>query len=163
MRGEVVQDHMDVEVLGNVAVDLVQERHEVRAGVAGADVGNDLPRRDLEGGEQVAGAVPLIVVGAPGRAGRHIGRVGAVRSSAWIWGFSSIANTAAATGGFMYIPTRSRIFSIKSGSGEALKESCRHGLRPNARQISPTVVCEIPYLAARPRVDQCVASCGAVS
>src|SRR4051794_30988636 len=37
----------------------------------------------------------------------------------------------------MYNPTRSRIFSIKSGSGETLKESCRHGLRPNARQISP--------------------------
>ena len=35
--------------------------------------------------------------------------------SAWICGFSSIANTAAATGGDRYKPTRSRIFSIKSG------------------------------------------------
>src|SRR3954447_15675732 len=63
----------------------------------------------------------------------------------------------------MYRPTRSRIFSTRSGSGETLKESCRHGLSPNARQISPTVVWEIPCFAANPRVDQCVASFGAVS
>jgi hypothetical protein len=56
-----------VEVLGNLAVDLVQEGHEVGAGVALADVGDDLPGGDLD--------------------------------------------TAAATGGFMYSATRSRIFS----------------------------------------------------
>src|SRR5207342_2135814 len=60
--GEVVQDDVYGEVVGDLAVDLVQERHEVRAGVAGADVGDDLARRDLQGGEQVAGAVPLIVM-----------------------------------------------------------------------------------------------------
>ena len=92
-----------------------------------------------------------------------IGSVGAVRLSAWIWGFSSTANTAAATGGFMYSPTRSRTFSTRSGSGETLKLSCRHGLSPKARQISSTVVWLIPCLAARPRVDQCVASGGADS
>jgi hypothetical protein len=46
-----------------------------------------------------------------------------VRLSAWICGFSSIANTAAATGGLRYSPTRSRIFSTRSGSGETLKLS----------------------------------------
>ena len=60
----------------------------------------------------------------------------------------------------MYNPTRSRTFSIRSGSGDTLKESCFHGLRPNARQISATVVLEIPCFAAIPRVDQCVSAPG---
>jgi hypothetical protein len=36
-------------------------------------------------------------------------------------------------------------------------------LSPNARQISRTVVWEIPCLFAKPRLDQCIASGGAVS
>jgi hypothetical protein len=63
----------------------------------------------------------------------------------------------------MYSATMSRIFSTRSGSGDTLNSSWRHGLSPNARQISLTVVWEIPCLAASPRVDQCVASGGAVS
>ena len=39
----------------------------------------------------------------------------------------------------------SRIFSTSSGSGDTLKASSRQGLSPNARQISPTVVWEIPW------------------
>ena len=89
--------------------------------------------------------------------------MGAVRFNAWICGFSSTANTAAATGGFMYKATRSRIFSMSCGSGEILKLSCFYGFTPNAPQISATVVFEIPCLAARPLVDQCVASAGADS
>ena len=62
----------------------------------------------------------------------------------------------------MYRATRSRIFSTRSGSGDTLKSSSRHGLSPNARQISPTVVCEIPCLAARPESTSASASgrCG---
>jgi hypothetical protein len=60
----------------------------------------------------------------------------------------------------MYNPTRSRTFSIRSGSGDNLKLSCFHGLRLNARQISATVVFEIPCLAASPRVDQWVSAPG---
>lgn len=63
----------------------------------------------------------------------------------------------------MYNATRSRIFSTSSGSGDTLNSSWRHGLSPKARQILPTVVWEIPCLSARPRVDQCVASAGALS
>jgi hypothetical protein len=85
-----------------------------------------------------------------------IGRIGADRSSAWICGFSSTANTAAATGGFRYSPTMSRIFSTRSGSGETLNSSCRQGLSPNARQISETVCRLIPCRAASARVDQCI-------
>jgi len=44
-----------------------------------------------------------------------------------------------------------------------LKESSRQGLSPKARQISRTVVWLILCLAARLRVDQCVASGGALS
>jgi hypothetical protein len=80
----------------------------------------------------------------------NMGSVGAVRSSAWIWGFSSRANTAAATGGFMYRPTRSRIFSTSSGSGLTLKLSERQGLSPKARQISATVWWLIPCLGGCP-------------
>jgi len=57
----------------------------------------------------------------------------------------------------------SRTFSTSWGSGDTLKGSSRHGLSPKARQISATVVLEIPCLAAKPRLDQCVASGGAVS
>ena len=63
----------------------------------------------------------------------------------------------------MYNPTRSRTFSTISGSGDTLKLSCCHGLRLNARQISATVVLEIPCLAANPRVDQWVSAPGADS
>ena len=44
-----------------------------------------------------------------------------------------------ATGGDIYRPTRSRTFSIRSGSGETLNSSWRHGFSPNARQISDTL------------------------
>ena len=39
-----------------------------------------------------------------------------MRSSAWIWLFSSTHNTSARSGGLMYRPTMSRTFSTKSGS-----------------------------------------------
>ncbi len=63
----------------------------------------------------------------------------------------------------MYRPTRSRTFSTSSGSGETLKLSWSQGLSPNARQISATVSWLMPCFAARPRVDQWVASGGADS
>src|SRR4051812_23444359 len=66
---QVVQDDVHVQVGGDVAVDLVQESDEVRAGVVGADVGDDPAGGDLQRGEQVAGAVALVVVGGPGRRG----------------------------------------------------------------------------------------------
>lgn len=80
----------------------------------------------------------------------------------WIWDFSSTANTTAATDGDMYSPTRSRILSTRSGSGETLNSSCRQGLSPKARQISDTVCRLIPCHSARARVDQWVASFGVV-
>jgi hypothetical protein len=77
--GEVVQDDMDVEVGGDFAVDLVQEGDEVVLVVAGANIGDDRAVGDVERGEQVNGAVALIVMRRSlGRGGQH-GQVGAVR------------------------------------------------------------------------------------
>jgi hypothetical protein len=56
---------VDVEVGGDLAVDLVQEGDEVGAGVAGSDVGDHLAGGDLQGGEQIAAAVALVVMGRP--------------------------------------------------------------------------------------------------
>ena len=73
-----------------------------------------------------------------------IGSTGAVRSSAWICGFSSTLKTVAFAGGARYRPTTSRILSISSGSGETLNVSARHGCSPNARQMRCTLVGEMP-------------------
>ena len=55
--------------------------------------------QDIEGGEQGGGAVALVVMVPrfPGLSGRP----GWVRSSAWIWLFSSIDSTTAWAGGCM--------------------------------------------------------------
>lgn len=124
-------------------------------------LGGNLAGGDLQGREEVAGAVPLVVVGGPCRCGGQHGRCGGrhgqyrgstvqVRSSAWVCGFSSMANTAALTGGSC---------TARPGRGssrldrDTLKLSVRHDSSPRARQISPTVAWLMPCLAARPRVD----------
>ena len=106
-----------------------------RPGAAAVMSAITLPGGDVERGVEVGGAVALVVVGAPlGRPGIS-GRIGAVRSSAWIWVFSSTHSTTAASGGFRYRPTMSRTLSMNSGSGDSLNVSIRCGLSPNARQI----------------------------
>jgi hypothetical protein len=60
-----------------------------------------------------------------------MGSTGAVRSRAYISGFSSTANTSSfAPAGLR--PTTSRILSIRDGSGEISKISVRHGCEPKA-------------------------------
>jgi hypothetical protein len=90
--------------------------------------------------------------GKPGR----IGRIGAVRSNAWIWLFSSIESTTALSGGFKYNPTTSRILVSNWGSVENLNVSRRHGCSPHLRQILLTHTCEMPSWSASSRLDQCV-------
>ena len=92
-----------------------------------------------------------------------MGSTGAVRSSAWICGFSSTANTAAFAGGARYRPITSRILSISSGSGEILKSSVRQGCSPNACQIRSTLAGEMPTRLASSRFDQWVAPSGTSS
>ena len=52
---------------------------------------------------------------------------------------------------------------MNCGSFDNFQESCRCGCSPKARQIRDTAVCDKPTSAAIERVDQCVASFGAVS
>src|SRR5579884_1521206 len=84
------------------------------------------------------------------------GKIGAVRSMAWIWLFSSTARTSALVGGLRYKPTMSRTLSTNSGSVDSFQVCTRCGLSPNARQIRETADCDIPVAAAIDRVDQCV-------
>jgi hypothetical protein len=60
-------------------------------------------------------------------------------------------------------PTTSRTFSTNNGSLDSFHESCLCGANPNARHTRDTVDCDIPRCSAIDRVDQCVASLGAVS
>ncbi len=81
--------------------DLLQELQELVVAVPGiAGIGGDLPGSDLQRGEQRGGAVALVVIGLPGlgKPGRSAS-IGAVRSSAWIWLFSSTDTTTAFAGG----------------------------------------------------------------
>ena len=66
-------------------------------------------------------------------------------------------------GGFIYRPTTSRIFSTSCGSGEIVNDSVTWGLRPNVRQMRPTVVWLIPAFVAIVRVLQGVSPGGVVS
>ena len=60
----------------------------------------------------------------PARPG-FIGRLGWVRSRAWIWDYSSMQSTTALSGGHMYSPTTSTSFSSKRLSAESLKVSTK--------------------------------------
>ena len=71
---EVVEDHVYVELGGHLSVHLVQEGNEVGAGVGLADVADHRARRHVEGGEEVTGAVALVVVGGASRRGGQHGQ-----------------------------------------------------------------------------------------
>ena len=58
----VVDDHVDVEVLGHASVDEVQELSELDGPVSLGHVGNDMARGDVEGRVEIGGAVALVVV-----------------------------------------------------------------------------------------------------
>src|SRR5665213_2673487 len=88
----------------------------------------------------------------PGR----IGRIGAVRSRAWTWDFSSTHSTIAFSGGHKYNPTTSRILASSSGSVENLNVPKRHGCRPHFFHVVDTVKSLIPKCLASNRLDQCV-------
>ncbi len=85
-----------------------------------------------------------------------IGKIGAVRCSAWICDFSSIQSTTAFCGGFKYSPITSRTLASSSGSVENLNVSTRQGCRFHLRQIRATVANPMPSSPANSRLDQCV-------
>lgn len=63
--GGVVDDDMHVELVGDLAVDQVQETLELSGPVAGGEVGDDLARGRVEGGVEVGGPVAAVVMRAP--------------------------------------------------------------------------------------------------
>ena len=91
-----------------------------------------------------------------------MGSSGWVRSSAWIWVFSSRLSTTAAPGGSRYRPTMSATFAANSGSLLSLNVPCRCGLRPCFRHSVATQWCETATPSVRAmnraisRLDQCV-------
>ena len=66
------------------------------------------------------------------------GSPGCVRSSAWIWLFSSKLNTAAFSGGSRYRPTTSMSFSSKRGCVLSLNVRTRCGFKPQERHTRCT-------------------------
>src|SRR4029453_15313880 len=103
------------------------------------------------------------VEGADAAVGAALQFLGAVRSSAWIWDFSSTHSTTAASGGSRYRPTTSYTLSTNNGSLDSLKVSARCGWRPKSRQIRPIVDFDNPDRSAINLRDQCVAFFGVSS
>jgi len=100
VEGNVVQDDMHSEVVGHLLVDQVEEAAELAGTVSRSQVGDYVARGDVERGVQIGGPMSYVAVGLATRHAGHNGRVGPVRSSAWIWVFSSTQSTTATSGGF---------------------------------------------------------------
>lgn len=73
-----------------------------------------------------------------------MGSIGAVRSRAWIWDFSSTHSTTALSGGARYRPTTSVTLATSSGSVEYLKVPDLQGWIPWLRHTRATVVLPMP-------------------
>ena len=121
-----VVHHQMLVLLGwHVGLDRAQELEEFTAAMTSMQFANDFARGNVQRREQCGRAVAHIVVRASLRDARGRGSMGCVRSSAWIWLFSSTHKTMAFSGGSRYSPTISRTLSTKNGSVESLKVSCR--------------------------------------
>ena len=95
----VVEDDVDHLAGRHRGLDGVEEAQELLVAVALHAAAEHRAVEHVEGGEQGGDAVALVVVGhGAGLAGLS-GRPGWVRSSAWIWDFSSTESTTACWGG----------------------------------------------------------------
>jgi hypothetical protein len=99
VRGVIVDDQMQLALGWGFAVDLVEKADELLMTVSAHALADNLAVEDVECGEQGGGAVALIVVGDRAQRPGFIGSPGWVRSSAWIWLFSSTDGTTACSGG----------------------------------------------------------------
>ena len=95
----VVQNDVNRLVLRQLGLDRVEEMDELLMPVALRVAADDGAIENIQGGEKCRGAVALVIMGH--RAGTVLlhGRAGWVRSSAWIWLFSSTERTIAWAGG----------------------------------------------------------------
>ena len=80
-------------------LDGVQEADELLMAVALHAAAQNRPLQHVERGKQLCRAVALVVVGPGGRPTGFRAKPGWVRSSAWIWDFSSTESTTAWAGG----------------------------------------------------------------
>jgi len=135
----VVDDDVNVELPGNVLLDVFEELKIFLVPMSLLALGEHFSVGDVQCGKQGCRPVALIVAVTPSTYPRPIGNMGCVRSRAWIWLFSSAHKTTAFSGGLRYSPTISRTFSTKNGSVESLKCRWRWGWSPKARQIRCTV------------------------
>jgi hypothetical protein len=85
---------------------------------------------DIQRGKQGRGAMPQIVVRHGAAAAFFSGKPGRVRSSAWIWLFSSIDRTTACSGALTYSPVTALSFVAKLGSLDSLNWRIRCGREP---------------------------------
>ncbi len=95
MDGVVVEDNVDQLAGRNRRFDGVEEADELLMAVTLHVAADDGSVEDIERSEQGGGAMALVVVGQVPARPFFIGRPGWVRSSAWIWLFSSTESTMA--------------------------------------------------------------------
>ena len=115
MRGVVVQDDVHVEVGWHLHINAIHQLAELGSAVPPTQFAYDLARGDVQRSEQRRGAVTFVVIVRRSTWPGRIGSVGWLRSSAWIWLFSSAHSTSARSGGLRYRPTMSQTFSINCG------------------------------------------------
>ena len=99
VRGDVVEHDMHRQLTGNAAVDEGEEPLELPSPVPGGHLRDHVSRGDIERCVEVRRAVTDVVVRLAAGTLGIIGNIGAVRSSAWTWVFSSTHSTTAASGG----------------------------------------------------------------
>lgn len=158
------EDEVDFQRGGHRRLDGVEEGVELGAAMARLAGADDRAGPHVQGGEEVQGAVALVVMGVPfGPAGAQRQHGRRALQGLDLWGFSSTACICARSGGRRYRPMTSRPLSTKAGSLESLKVSARWGWRPKARHTRLTIVWLIPERAAMLRVLQGVASLGWLS
>ena len=121
MARHVVDDDVQVEIVGHGGLDGIEEGTELARPMPGKASPDDLAGGRVER-RQTATA-------CRGGCNRRCG-VRPVRGD-----FSSTHNTIARSGGAISSPTMSRPFSTKSGSADSLKVSVRCGCNPKARQM----------------------------
>lgn len=158
----VVHDQMQVQIGWGLLVDLAQEVQELLVPMLGANTRDHLSVGHIECGEQGRRAVANVVVGDPLDVANPMGSTGCVRSSAWIWLFSSTHSTSAWSGGFRYSPVMSRTFSTKARSLDSLKLRERCGAMPAARNWRCAMSLLMLASAAKLRTLQCVCLAGRV-
>ena len=110
----IVNDGVDYFSHRDLLLDRIEEADELLVAMVLHVESDDGAIEDVEGGEQRGGAVTFVVVRHRPGGARFIGNPGWVRSSAWIWLFSSTERTTAWAGGSSSMPTTSLSFSAAS-------------------------------------------------